>query len=29
MVLGKLDKYFESDPVYETESLCVVSQPTK
>lgn len=28
-VLGKLDKYFESDPEHETESLCVVSQPAK
>lgn len=29
MVLEKLNKYFESDPVHETESLCVVSQLAK
>lgn len=29
MVLGKLDKYFESGPVHETESLCVVSRAAK
>lgn len=29
MVLEKLDKYFESDSVHETKSLCVVSQPAE
>lgn len=29
MVLEKLNKYFESDPVHETVSLCVVSQPAQ
>lgn len=29
MVLEKPDKYFESDFVHETGSLCVVSQPAK
>lgn len=29
MVLEKLDKYFESGPVHETESLCVASRAAK
>lgn len=29
MVSEKPDKYFESDSVHETESLCLVSQPAK
>lgn len=29
MVLGKLNKYFESGPVHETERLCVVSRAAK